>query len=449
MLAMHLPLVKPAGTPTLSAVRVQHPAMVIDSPRKTTLEPDGAPELIEGPEVDETTGMVCARGVCVLPDESIAPESCTITDDGSVVCEPNPDAPQPGFSVEYLWPRGLLLFSSVLYGTNFPLGRIMNEALPPSAATSARMLFAALALSPFLLQLSPSLRKMGLLCGSFTALGYVTQSLALVDTPAATVAFLGAVTVLVCPALAVLVDGRKLGLADAPQVWLAAGLALGGVGVLELGGGGGLGSLGWGDLFSVLQAVGFGTSFFITEKMMAKEPGQALPITATQCAVAALVSGVWALADGTGASLGVPGVGSLSVAGPQAGWLLDEATRSSYALPGLLLDDSLRTVCYAALWTGLVTTAANRIAETVALGRLASSEASVLLATEPLWAALFAALYIGESLGGADAVGGALLVAACLANAVEPKALLGLLGLEPPQAEAAASSTQDDAKDAS
>jgi len=96
-----------------------------------------------------------------------------------------------------------------------------------------------------------------------------------------------------------------------------------------------------------------------------------------------------------------------------------------------------------------VTTAANRIAETVALGRLASSEASVLLATEPLWAALFAALYIGESLGGADAVGGALLVAACLANAVEPKALLGLLGLEPPQAEAAASSTQDDAKDAS
>ena len=250
-----------------------------------------------------TVEPVCARGVCVLPDEAVAPEHCVLADDGAVECEANILVPQPGLSFDYLWPRGLLLFSSVLYGTNFPIGRLMNEALPPSAATSARMLFAALALSPFLPRLSPALRKTGLLCGCFTALGYVTQSLALVDTPAATVAFLGAVTVIVCPALAVAVDGKKLGFADAPQVWLAAALALCGVGVLELGGGDGLGSVGAGDVFSVLQAVGFGTSFFITERMMTKEPGMALPITATQCAVAALISGMWALADGTGASV--------------------------------------------------------------------------------------------------------------------------------------------------
>jgi len=371
-----------------------------------------------GPEADD---MICARGVCVLPDEAVAPEICTLNDDGTQTCEANDAAPQPGLNVAYLWPRALLLFSSVLYGTNFPLGRLMNDALPPSAATSARMLFAAVALSPFLLQLSPNLRKTAVLCGCFTALGYVTQSLALVDTPAATVAFLGAVTVIVCPALAVLVDGKKLGVTEAPQVWLAALLALAGVGVLELGGGEGLGSVGAGDIYSVLQAVGFGTSFFITERMMAREPDQALPITATQCGVAALVSGVWALADGTGFS-----VGGLSIAGPEAGWLFDEAKRTTYALPGLLFDDSLRTVAYAALWTGLVTTAANRIAETIALGRLASSEASVLLATEPLWAALFASLYIGESLGPNDAAGGALLVGACLANAVAPETLLGL-----------------------
>ena len=90
----------------------------------------------------------------------------------------------------------------------------MNDALPPAAATSARMLLAAVALSPFLLQLSPAIRMSALLCGCFTALGYVTQSLALVDTPAATVAFLGAVTVIVCPALEGAFSGRKLGLAD-------------------------------------------------------------------------------------------------------------------------------------------------------------------------------------------------------------------------------------------
>ena len=375
--------------------------------------------------------MVCARGVCVLPDEEVAPEFCQLDEDGQVNCEPNADAPQPGFSYAFLWPRGLLLFSSVLYGTNFPLGRVMNEALPASAATSARMLFAAVALSPFLLQLSPSLRRTGVLCGCFTALGYVTQSLALVDTPAATVAFLGALTVVVCPALAVMVDGKQLGLIEAPQVWLAAALALLGVGVLELGSDG-LGGLSMGDVYSVLQAVGFGTSFFITERMMTKDPTQALPITATQCAVAALVSGAWALADGTGVLSG-----ALLDGQPSGGaWLLDEATRNSYALPGLLFADGFRPVCYAALWTGLVTTAANRIAETVALGRLASSEASVLLATEPLWAALFASLYIGESLGPIDAVGGALLVGACVANAIKPEALRGLMGIEDDEGQA-------------
>ncbi len=393
-------------------VRLYRPCMIasIDEMQEAEVAVDTAPE------------VVCARGVCVLAEETAA-ELCVITEDGTLECEANPAAPQPGLSIEYLWPRALLLGSSVLYGTNFPLGRLMNDALPPAAATSARMLFAALALSPFLLQLKPSLRGMGLLCGTFTAMGYVTQSLALVDTPAATVAFLGAVTVLVCPVLAVLVDGRDLSFANAPQVWIAAALALCGVGVLELGGGEGLGSLGVGDLFSLLQAVGFGTSFFITEKMMAKEPTQALPITATQCAVAALVSALWAVADGTGAS-----IGGFSVASPEGGWLLDEAKRASYALPGLLLDDGLRTVCCAALWTGLITTAANRIAETVALGRLASSEASVLLATEPLWAALFAAIYIGEALGPADAAGGALLIGACLVNAVPPETLRILIG---------------------
>ena len=81
---------------------------------------------------------------------------------------------------------------------------------------------------------------------------------------------------------------RKLGFFDAPQVWLAAVLALAGVGLLELGGGDV--SVGWGDVWSVLQAIGFGTSFYITERMMAKEPDQVLPITAAQCAVSALVA---------------------------------------------------------------------------------------------------------------------------------------------------------------
>lgn len=377
--------------------------------------------------VDEEDGIVCARGICVVADDE-APELCRIDydNDEDLNCVPNENAVEPGLSFAFLWPRALLLICSVLYGTNFPLGRLMNDSLPASAATSSRMLLASVALSPFLFQLKPELRWTAVLCGSFTALGYVSQSIALVDTPAATVSFLGALVVIVCPALAVLVNKKKMGFSDAPQTWISATLCLIGVGLLELGGdsGFGFGDVGWGDFWSVLQAVGFGTSFFITERMMAKEPTQALPITAAQCAMSAAIASAWAVLDGTQAFDG------LFSFGPHGAWLLDENVASSFTLPGLFLNIDFRAVAGAAAFTGFITTAANRVGETIALGKLSSSEASVLLATEPLWAAIFANYLIGEQLGFWDAIGGALIVVACVATALEPEWLRGKLGIE-------------------
>lgn len=389
-------------------------------------------------EVDDSLitgeGVVCARGVCVVADEE-APEFCTIDESNmEVVCEPNPSSTTPGLTVAYLWPRALLLICSVLYGTNFPLGRLMNDSLPASAATSTRMLLATIALSPFLLQLKPNLRQTAALCGTFTALGYISQSIALMDTPAATVSFLGALVVIVCPALAVLVDKKEMGFRDAPQTWIAAITCLVGVGVLELGGEGGVGDVGWGDVWSILQAVGFGTSFFITERMMTKEPTQALPITAMQCAMSALFAGIWALADGNGLFDGF-----FSFGGIHGAWLLDESVASTFTLPGLFQNVDYRTVAYAAAFTGFVTTAANRVGETLALGKLSSSEASVLLATEPLFAAVFASFLIDENLDLSDGIGGALIVAACVATSIDPMWLREKLNLNedtPPEKDA-------------
>jgi len=375
----------------------------------------------------DAEGVVCARGVCVVADDDSASEICYLNDDMSeVICEPNPNSIiKPGFTFVYLWPRALLLICSVLYGTNFPLGRLMNDSLPASAATSTRMMLASIALLPFLFQLKPSLRGTAALCGTFTALGYISQSIALVDTPAATVSFLGALVVIVCPALAVVVDNKKMGFADAPQTWIAAITCLIGVGVLELGGDGGLGDVGWGDLWSLLQAVGFGTSFFITERMMAKEPSQALPITAMQCAMSAGFAGIWAGLDGIGFM-----DGALSFGSPHGAWLLDESVTSTFTLPGLFFDNSFRNVALAAAFTGFITTAGNRVGETVALGKLSSSEASVLLATEPLWAAVFASFLINEQLSLWDGAGGALIVIACIATSIDPAFLREKLNIE-------------------
>lgn len=306
-----------------------------------------------------------------------------------------------GFLSSYLGPRLLLGGASILYGTNFALGTIMNDSLPASAATSARMFLAAGALSPFLFKLDPKLAGSALLCGCFTAFGYITQSLALVDTSPATVAFLGAATVIVCPALEFLINKKPMGLKDAPQTWLAAALCVLGVGILELydpSGMTGMAQPGWGDVLSILQAVGFGTSFFLTERMMRGQPDQALPITAVQVSMSALLSMGWCLADG---------------------WI--GTNHDSFGLPGLFMEPAIQTAAGAVVWTGLVTTALNRFFETSALGNVSSAEASVILATEPLWAALFAALLLSENFGVNDYAGGALIVLACLANTLKPR----------------------------
>lgn len=360
----------------------------------------------------DNPGVVCARGVCVIPDDgdydwsAAPPGSGGSSLDGTATQQQQQKEQSlvDKFVNSYLGPRLMLAFASILYGTNFPLGAIMNESLNPSAATSARMLLASVALSPFLFKLERKLAPTALLCGCFTALGYITQSLSLVDTSPAKVAFIGAATVIVCPALEVIVNKKDMSIKQAPQVWLAATLCLVGVGILELYDPTGatamadiFSQIGPGDGLAVLQAIGFGTSFFITERMMTEVPGQALPITAVQVSVSAFLCMIWCIGDGW---IGADGSGS-------------------YGLPAMFFEPSLQTAALAVAWTGFMTTALNRFIETTALGKMKSAEASVILATEPLWASLFAALWLNQDFGANDYIGGALIVGACLATALK------------------------------
>ena len=113
-----------------------------------------------------------------------------------------------------------------------------------------------------------------------------------------------------------------------------------------------------------------GTSFFLTERMMRKEPGQVLPITSVQVGMSALISGAWAFFDG--------GTVPFSLPTEEIGRALENFGLNSHSVP-----------VWAVVWTGLITTALNRLGETAALGKMSTSEASVLLATEPLFAAMF------------------------------------------------------------
>jgi drug/metabolite transporter (DMT)-like permease len=73
-------------------------------------------------------------------------------------------------------------------------------------------------------------------------------------------------------------------------------------------------------------------------------------------------------------------------------------------LPGLFVDANMRTVALAVLWTSVVSTSVNFYIEITTLGRVPGSEASEILATEPLWASLFAAVLFHEQFGTSEYV---------------------------------------------
>ena len=78
-------------------------------------------------------------------------------------------------------------------------------------------------------------------------------------------------------------------------------------------------------------------------------------------------------------------------------------------------------VAGAVLWTGLVTTALVRFGENSALAKVPVGEATVLVGSEPLWAALWAAALFGTIPDAHQCAGGVLILAACVVSARPPR----------------------------
>ena len=391
----------------------QHPSSIVR--RSTFLQSSrSSPDASSSPVSTPTPTSISEKRRHATSLSSTIPHDPPIVVDDTVyeLADHQPNHPTAGFAAwademlsTYWGPRILLAVLAAVYATNFPLGALMNDHLPSSAATASRMFVAALALGPFIPRLKPELRVPAVLCGFFTATGYVTQSLALTDVDPARVSFLGSATVLWCPLLEGWIEKKPMGLKDAPQTWLAALLCMTGIGVLELSESAMSLSMTWGDALALLQAVGFGTGVFWTSRMLRNDSSQALPVTATLIATTAFLSVLWCVADG---------------------WMNGAVNPDwfSLTLPGMAMDESMRPVLGAVLWTGLISTSLNFFVELTALGKVPPSEASVLLASEPLWAALFAATFYGSELSMSDGLGGILIVAACLVNALVSPDLL-------------------------
>ena len=287
-----------------------------------------------------------------------------------------------------------LLAVAVLWGTNFPAVRYLVTdpvSLTPAAYSFARFGASALALSPLLPRASSKGALLaGAECGLWIAAGYVVQCLALQGTTAAKGALLAALQVVVVPAVVVLFPALrpKEGKQPTMKDWVCAGAALAGVALLELQG---LTAPVASDAVAALQPLFFGISYLRIAEAGRKYPSDddALAMAAAQVVAVAAVASIWLL----GAE-GVDGFGHV-----------------------LALSDQPQTLAVLA-WTALASTALTILLQTYALARVPAATASLVVSSEPLWAALLAAVLLGEkNYGAADVAGGALILGASLAPA--------------------------------
>jgi drug/metabolite transporter (DMT)-like permease len=216
----------------------------------------------------------------------------------------------------------------------------------------------------------------------------------------------------------------------APRTWLAVALSVAGVGCLELPGVLGDAALSpcLGDLVAFGQPLGFGLSYVVLEKAMAEYPQDELPLAALQCAVIAAAA-----------------VCAASVGAHELPWQLPWA----HMLPGAAESAAVGAaagghpwgVPMAIAYTGIISTALTIWLTAKVFKKLPSTDASIILASEPLWATGFAALLLHEPLVPSTAVGGMFILGALAANEGACDAVLNAL----PQSAAAAGGAREEA----
>jgi len=312
--------------------------------------------------------------------------------------------------------RAWLLFIVALSGINFGAIKVLDGGFfDGSSILAVRFIIAAAVLSPWLFRAKKEIIVPSIETGAWLAGGYFVQSVSLTGgTDSGVAAFFASMTTVICPFLE-----ATTGIRLERRAWAAAFLAVCGAACLELGGG----SLPTGaDFWGILQPFLFGLYLFKTERTVHENPSQALEITSIQTLVTAVMScavaavGHWDLLHAVDPATAAP---MLTDAAKQLG--AHQVGQSLAQDVGAVLP-SLQE-CLALLWMGIMSSAFVLGMETVVVGKLSSSETALMFSTEPLWAAAFGSMFIGESFGWNTAVGGALAITACLTRSLDRNAV--------------------------
>lgn len=280
-----------------------------------------------------------------------------------------------------------LLIVTLVWGTTFPAMKDMTGYLSASWIVLSRFAIASLLLLPFLWRARWNDVRWGVLAGVVLFLCYVFQIEGLALTTSNRNAFVTGLNVLVPPLIGVLM-GKIL----ERRIVVALVLALAGLFALCWEGGF---VWGRGDTLALLCAVFFGL-YVVLMASTTRKVDKLMVLTASQIVTVAVCSALWLLLRE------VP-LGAAERAEDLANYL-------SYIRTGL------ETYAVNIVYLGVVATAAIISLQTWGQSHSSANEAAVIYAFEPGCAAIFAYLWLGETLAWNGLLGAALLISGMIVS---------------------------------
>lgn len=318
-----------------------------------------------------------------------------------------------------LW-KGVVALLCAVWASNFACAKVVlaQPGVDASLYAVARFSLAAVSLLPGAINaarrglISWETARGAFVCGSWVAFGYLGQTVGLMTTTpsrACVICSLNCIFVAIVAELSRVNSTKDRGYKtnfDLKKL-IPAFIAVAGVAIIELQGAAGKPTIG--DLLCFSQPIGFGMGYLQLEELMKKEPNAALPVSGIKLAVVATSAlALFELSPHATANLAASGVVDASAAAVVEGatslWKVPDFT------PIISSPVALGAICY----TGIVTTSLALWVESIAFQRVQATDASIILTTEPLFAAAISAVLVGEQFGASDAIGAFFIVGACI-----------------------------------
>jgi drug/metabolite transporter (DMT)-like permease len=265
-----------------------------------------------------------------------------------------------------------LLFVTLVWGATFPVLKLATAHLSGVEVSALRFVIAAVCMAPFAIRVPRRTWLDGGVLGVLVLVSYVVQAFGLQFISSNRSAFLTSLNVLLVPLLGV-VFGTRLTL----TVMGAATLACAGIGLMSWEGGAHL----LADAATVFGALAYALYVIVLSRRASLHVPRQL--AATQIVWMAALGSLWMLLDALG-------------------------TDRLQTLPSRLDLSILVGLAY----LGIVATAGMLFLQAMAQRHVSADKAALIYAMEPVFAALFAWMWLAELLTWKAAVGGAMVVLA-------------------------------------